>query len=502
MRYAFDDFVLDTDCRELRRNDTLVAAEPQVFDLIAFIVANRHRVVSRDDLLEAVWHGRIISESTLAARVNAARRALGDSGAAQRLIRTVRGHGFRFVGDLVEEQVQRDGRLEHKQLVIAVLPFENLSGEPQFDRLAAAFCEDLTDALAKLPGKAVVAAGPARGDPCDVAGTLGVRHLIAGSVRGSHQNLRVTVRLVDGVTGICLWSDRYDRSLTDSFAQTDDIVRRALLEIATELDSGCPTYNDGARTHSLDAWLLHRQGLHEWLRFGRAANVRARQLFLQANEADPDWPVPLACIGSTYREDAARRWDASPERKLELALEIGERAAAAGPDYACVLTYFATTLVNAGRVDEGLRLGERAIEIAPSDSFALSDFAFNLPRAGEVARSLAYFARARKVRPVPGYELANEAFVLHLAGRCQQAIELLKKCGKVCDMPLIPVRLAAAYFEAGRVEHAKETIEEVLARQPDATIGEYTGDLPFPDRQRAAWYRDLLRGAGLPERFA
>ncbi|MGA8260707.1 MAG: hypothetical protein WB783_10885 [Arenicellales bacterium] len=211
--------------------------------------------------------------------------------------------------------------------------------------------------------------------------------------------------------------------------------------------------------------------------------------------------MPLACIASTYREDAARRWDASPERKLALAIEVGERAAAAGPDYACVVTYLGTTLVNAGRVDEGLRLGERAIEIAPSDSFALSDFAFNLPRAGEVARSLAYFARARKVRPVPGYELMNEAFVLHLAGRREQAIDLLKECGQVCDMPLVPVRLAAAYFEAGRAKDAREKIEEVLARQPDATIGEYTTDLPFPDRQRAAWYRDLLRSAGLPERF-
>src|SRR5262249_11155123 len=184
---------------------------------------------------------------------------------------------------------------------------------------------------------------------------------------------------------------------------------------------------------------------------------------------------------------------------LALATEIGKKAVALGPDDATALTKLGYTVISAGRIDEGLKLLQRTVEIAPGDHLALGCFAYKLARAGENARALAYFARSRRARIVAwGPVMANEGFVLHLAGRREQAVGVLKECADSYDTVDVRVRLAAAHFEAGRTEEAREEIAGILAHQPDATIEEYTGNLPFPNPQRMAWYQDLLRGAGLP----
>ena len=146
MRFVFDEHVLDLNRRELRRGSALVRLDPQVFDLLIYLIENRHRVVSKDDMLAAVWGGRIVSESTLASRINAARNAIGDDGKAQTLIRTAPRKGFRFVGDVRVEigedlptpvGLPKDSTAEPRPTLplpdrsaIAVLPFQNMSGDP------------------------------------------------------------------------------------------------------------------------------------------------------------------------------------------------------------------------------------------------------------------------------------------------------------------------------------------------------------------------------------
>ena len=178
MEFVFGDHLLDIDRRELRRGAELIAIEPQVFDLLVYLVQNRHRVVSKDDLVEAVWGGRIVSESTLTSRINAVRRAIGDSGEAQRLIRTLPRKGIRFVGVVQEEQttaapvdarpiaaadsqslsaVPRTELKSLPRLSIVVLPFANLSKDPDQEYFADAITEDLTTDLSRIPGSFVIA---------------------------------------------------------------------------------------------------------------------------------------------------------------------------------------------------------------------------------------------------------------------------------------------------------------------------------------------------------
>jgi DNA-binding winged helix-turn-helix (wHTH) protein len=160
MEFSFGDQVLDVDRRELRRRGELIELEPQVFDLLVYLVRNRERVVSKDDLLQSVWGGRIVSESTLISRINAVRKAVGDDGQTQRLIRTMARKGFRFVGDVREERPPDPRRLTlalPDKPSIAVLPFVNMSGDPEQEFFADGIAEDVITALSRYPSLFVIA---------------------------------------------------------------------------------------------------------------------------------------------------------------------------------------------------------------------------------------------------------------------------------------------------------------------------------------------------------
>ena len=201
MTYLFAGYALDPERRELRYSNKLVAVEPQVFDILEYLVRNRDRVVSKDEIFDAIWHGRAVSESALTSRINAARFAIGDSGEDQRLIRTLRGKGLRFVGT-VQELSAREGSSATPGIgqpgpllavpdrpSIAVLPFTNMSGEPEQEYFADGITEDIITALSRVRQFFVIARNStfqykhSSPDVRHVATTLGVRYVVEGSVR-------------------------------------------------------------------------------------------------------------------------------------------------------------------------------------------------------------------------------------------------------------------------------------------------------------------------------
>ena len=248
MQFVFGDYVLDPDRRELTRGSEAVAIGPQVFDLLLYLVRNRERVVSKDDLLDAVWGGRIVSESTLTSHINAVRKAIGDSGEEQRLIRTVARKGFRFVGD-VEEAQSSDGVDRRRVGVaepdatsaqaltlpdrpsIAVLPFLNLSGDPEQEYFADGVVEDIITALSRIRWLFVIARNSSftyKGRAVDVKQVgreLGVRYVLEGSVRKAANRVRITGQLIDATTGAHLWAERFEGTLDDIFELQDQVDR-------------------------------------------------------------------------------------------------------------------------------------------------------------------------------------------------------------------------------------------------------------------------------------
>lgn len=219
MVLAFGDYRLDIGRRELRRGSEPVALEPKAFDLLCFLIRNRDRVVSKDDLLEAVWDGRIVSESAITTRINAVRRALGDDGTTQLLIRTFNRKGLRFIGEVTEllpAHASHGAREPSERPCIAVLSFRNLSGDSSQDYLANAMAEEVITAVSRIRWLRVIARDAKR-----VRRELGVRYALGGSVTTFGGRVRIAVRLIETTTGGHLWAERFDGFLEDVFGLQD-----------------------------------------------------------------------------------------------------------------------------------------------------------------------------------------------------------------------------------------------------------------------------------------
>ena len=252
MQFLFDDHTLDVDRRELRRGAERIAVEPQVFDLLVYLVQNRDRVVSKGDLIASVWGGRIVSDSTLTSRINAARKAIGDSGGDQKLIRTVPRKGLRFVATVLTRSnavstpdeipgLSRPALPLPDRPAIAVLPFTNMSGDPEQEYFSDGISEDIITALSELRWFFVIARNSSfiyKGKAVhmkQVAEELGVGYVVEGSVRKSGDRVRITVQLNDVATGSHIWGERYDRDLADVFAVQDEITEAIVAAIEPQI---------------------------------------------------------------------------------------------------------------------------------------------------------------------------------------------------------------------------------------------------------------------------
>jgi TolB-like protein/DNA-binding winged helix-turn-helix (wHTH) protein len=276
LRYLFEDYTFDAERRELHRGVDAVSITPQVFDLLDYLIRNRERVVSKGELIDAVWNGRIVSDAALTTRLNAARSAIRDSGEEQRLIKTLPRKGFRFVGAVQEaprrviatvvagpgdeshavlgSAIVRHGSdsqahngvstlnpLSPPHLSIVVLPLTNLSGDPEQDYFADGVTESLTTDLSRISGSFVIGRHTAftyKSKALDlkrIGRDLNVRYVLEGSVQRSGNRLRVNVQLVDAETANHLWAERFDKPVADLFDMQDEIVSRLAHTISSQL---------------------------------------------------------------------------------------------------------------------------------------------------------------------------------------------------------------------------------------------------------------------------
>jgi TolB-like protein len=235
--FRFGDHALDTERRELHRGTDLVPVEPQVFDLLVYLVRNRGRVVSKNDLIDGVWGGRIVSDSALTTRLNAARKAVNDSGASQRVIRTLARKGVRFIAEVTEDGALKATAAAPEPSLplpdkpsIAVLPFANLSGDLEQEYFADGMVEEIITALSRIPRLFVIDRNSSftyKGQVIDVKRVgrdLGVRYVLEGSVRRVGGRVRITAQLIDATNGAHLWADRFDGLLEDVFELQDNVA--------------------------------------------------------------------------------------------------------------------------------------------------------------------------------------------------------------------------------------------------------------------------------------
>ena len=307
MQFLFEDHVLDTDRRELRRGAQEIPVGPQVFDLLVYLVQNRERVVTKDDLLDAVWSGRFVSESNLTTRINAARKAIGDSGEEQRLIRTVPRKGFRFVGvvSIAAETATKEvpARTATTRIPlplpdkpsIAVLPFQNLSGDPEQEYFTDGMVEDIITGLSRIGWLFVIARNSSftyKGKTVDVKQVgheLGVRYVLEGSVRKGGSRVRITGQLIDATTGGHIWADRFDGTLEDVFELQDRVTASVVGAIEPQLQRAEIQRAGRKPTESLDAYDYFLRGTARLHLYTKDSLLEARELYQRATELDPNY---------------------------------------------------------------------------------------------------------------------------------------------------------------------------------------------------------------------
>jgi TolB-like protein len=332
MTLSFGDYEIDIERRELRRAKTPIHVEPQVFDLLVYLVQNRDHVVSKDDLIASVWGGRIVSDSTLTSRINAARTAVGDSGENQKLIRTIARKGLRFVGavrtqpngddpahatgrspDKIHEQSRPALPLPDRP-AIAVLPFINMSGDPEQEYFSDGISEDIITALSKLRWFFVIARNSSfiyKGKTVhmkQVADELGVGYVVEGSVRKGGDRVRITVQLNDVVTGSHIWAERYDRSLADVFTVQDEITEAIVAAIEPQIYAAENFRAQRKPPDSLDAWDLVMRALSHYWRVTRQDNVVAQALLEKAISIDPNYGQALGVLAASHTFSAHMGW--------------------------------------------------------------------------------------------------------------------------------------------------------------------------------------------------
>lgn len=415
-------------------------------------------------------------------------------------------HVYRLKGIEPARQSQIPVQPERQKPSIAVLPIANISSNTDLDSFAAGLTEDLVSMLAEVTELDVSSTNTFASGSGDRSGDgqvfrpAGVGHTLEGKVQGSADRVRVTLQLSDGRSGKFLWAERFEKKSDDLFAVQDEIARMALIGIRSKLIDGDLARIVGNGTTSLTAWLRCSEAFEEWSKFTRENNHRAQELFQSVRELDRNWSRPLAGLAATYRESALRGWGSSRTEDLENAATMAELAIELGPDDPTGYSFYGQIQIDRGFVEEGIGHCEQAVKIAPGDFASHSSLAWSLPRQGKLEQSLATFARSRSMRPLPsGAVLANEAFVSHLAGRKERAIELLRQSQTRTDILDVPIRLVALFVDLGQLDKARELMGTVLARRPDATVEEYTQNLPFPDQKIRDWYKGLLLTAGLPQ---
>ncbi len=529
MRYLFDEFVLDVDRRELRRDAQLVSVEPQVFDLLVHLVSNRDRVVSKTELLDVVWKRRAVSESTLFNRINAARTAVGDGGEQQRLIRTLPRKGMRFIG-AVQENNGRDlqtpdtyqgvapqslahnplGRFERS--TIAVLPFDNLNRESVDDYFCDGISGEIITALSRFPHLAVISRNSSftyKGKSTDVriiGKELGCLHVLEGSILRSGERVRISCQLVDTATGTHRWADKFDKKLDDIFVLQDELAGMIGAIIAVQLTKaesersltkppatwqsydfylrGSEVYLSYFSTYVPDTLYLARRHLEKCLSLD---SENSRALETLARTYMSAWVNPL---------DEDHRNLTAINRAHELAV-ASVRFDAHLPQAHAALGY---VLTYKRQHDDALAEYERAFELNPS--FTDWSYALALVYAGEPKKAIETVRALTRLDPfLPPVALGFQGFAHYMLEQYHDAVTPLRECvRRAPNFRGGHFWLAATYAMLGRNEEAQLEAAEVMRIEPGYTIS--GSAMPLAAFKHAAHANHWLQGlhsAGFPQ---
>jgi TolB-like protein/DNA-binding winged helix-turn-helix (wHTH) protein/Tfp pilus assembly protein PilF len=491
MLYRFSGFELDDRLYQLRRAGKPIKLEPKVFDVFAYLLHHRDRVVTKDELLEQLWPGQVVSETALTRCIAAARKAVRDDGVKQKIIETQHGRGYRFIASVAEEAEEpqvlpketetpstsslslaspipadleenfpqpspsgdiaplrlpasqwflprgglvfmgvllligiivtvqylssrrsvSSGPLEQtltpplpEKPSLAVLPFKNLSENPEQEHFSDGLTEDLINDLSKISGLFIISRNTVftyKGKAMktrEVSKELGVRYVLEGSVRKVGEQVRVTTQLVDAITDTHLWGEHYDRSLKDIFALQDEIRRKIVTTLKLQLTLLEQGYQVRKRTDNLEAYDYYLRGMVFFWRITKEANIEARQMYEKALALDSQYAEVYACLGWTYFLDWFWRWGPDPQN-LERAFDLIQRAIALDDTLPNAHTMLGPVYLQKKQFDQAIASIERALAIDPNMADTYVWRAAILNTIGKSAEALQSVETALRLNP-------------------------------------------------------------------------------------------------------
>jgi adenylate cyclase len=512
VRYLFGDCALDTDRRELVRGSDVVPVEPQVFDLLVHLIRNRDRLVSKDDLLASVWHGRIVSESNLNMRIHAVRCAIGDSGEDQRLVKTWPRKGIRFVGSVQEEPGSPDVDYPSLSLPsrpsIAVLPFTNMSCNTEEDYFADGIVEDITTELARFGELFVIARNTSfqyKGRSCDVRQVgrdLGVRYVLEGGIRRTADRVRVSAQLIDAENGGHLWAEKYDCDLADILEMQDAVTRSVVAAIQPQILVGEGRRAARKTPSNLNAFDCYMRGV--WYAHQRTPedNRHAETWLRRSMDLDPKLPQAHMMLARIL---AGRCWVGDSddiEHDLEAARIAAEKALMLD-DYDAASHYaFSIISLLFRRHEAALASAQRAIALNPN--FALGYFALGETRIfnGDFVDALDPLACCVRLSPRDPFSfffISLSALAHYHIGNYREALEYSERALQRRRAYVVLRTAAATLGQLGRTEEASLALIEMGRTKPRCVARHWELTSPYANPAHEAHLLEGLHKAGLPK---
>lgn len=506
MIYKFNDFELDTKLFELRKEAQARHVEPQVLNVLNYLITHRDRIISKQELFEQLWPGKIISESTLNTRIKEARQAVDDNGSEQAVIATYNRRGYRFIANVIEQagalqdNTTADDNLRHHDTAansgalascldnwdsrpsIAVVPFAHSAHTNETDWLAEMLTEDITIRLARIPGFLVVSRNTTSSlvdkeiSIQQMGKELGTRYIIQGSLWDADGTLRVSVQLMETESGQLLWADRKPLDMDRIKDFQDEVVREIIAQIEPELARAELTYIRSHRPVALDAWSLYRQasailGQKGWSEdtFTESAN-----LLREAVKRDPELAFAHAylslilAIGHLVGLVHEPNWKEEATRAAETAIELDSQDSD-------VLGYSGCAFADMGDHSRGMRLMERAIELNPSNAQAWAALgAAKLQLADE--EGIQYMRHGMRISPKDNRLAVWGALLsrgLLSFGRIDEALEVATDACRHDDKIFLPrIVLAIAQCLKGNLKLAAAAWHDARRIRPGLSLDE------------------------------
>lgn len=514
MVWQFGEFTLDPARAELSGAQGPIHVERNTLDVLIHLVENADRVVTRDELLDAVWDGRIVSDATISTAIKHARKAIGDSGAAQTFIRTIHGRGFRFVGDATTVapaapvKVETEARIQPATETpqdhvgagrpsLAVLRFQSVDQGPQSRQIAEAFPAEMISNLSRIGWLHMIARGssfqfdPATALPSDISQVLKVRYLATGMVEVVGEMLTISVEVLSAPDGALIWTERFASSLHDIQIRRREIVSAIISALELVIPEHEARMSRRLAAHEFDAWSHYHLGLTHLFRFNPGDNLIAGQHFDAAIGADPEFARAHAGQSFVHWQNAFMQFGDDRRAFLDQAIAAANRAL----EIDLVEPFAAFNLGRAhwlrGDLDAGVSWLERSLQINPNS--AQSNYCRGLLRllsgAPEDGRLMA--EKALSLSPLDPMSYAMHATRAMSAVMIEDFDEARRCAEQAVNTPrahFYITMIAAAVHELGGARLSAERYRDLaLAQKPDANAELFFRAFPFQrpdDRER------------------